>query len=109
LAWPLPRARSRFHLQGLLGGLIALAGIGVVFADQVGANVPIAALGLVIAGAVCVAEAGIIGKWIPRSDPFGTNAVAMLTVGDPPCPVARDGESQPLPGSNRHVASRSAT
>lgn len=75
------QGQERFHLQGLLGGLIALAGIGVVFADQVGANVPIAALGLVIAGAVCVAEAGIIGKWIPKSDPFGTNAVAMLTGG----------------------------
>jgi len=36
-------------------------------------------LGLVVIGTICVAEAGVILKWIPRSDPFGTNAVAMLT------------------------------
>jgi len=36
---------------------------------------------LVVLGTVCIAETGVIMKWIPRSDPFGTNAVAMLTGG----------------------------
>jgi drug/metabolite transporter (DMT)-like permease len=73
--------QERFHVQGLVGALVALAGIGVVFADQVGANVPVGSLALVILGAVCIAESGIILKWIPRSDPFGTNAVGMLAGG----------------------------
>jgi O-acetylserine/cysteine efflux transporter len=71
--------QERFHIQGLVGGVIALAGIALVFADQAGASVPLLGLGLVVIGTICVAEAGVILKWIPRSDPFGTNAVAMLT------------------------------
>lgn len=71
--------QERFNVQGLVGALIALAGIAIVFADQIGASVPLGALALVVLGAVCIAEAGVILKWIPRSDPFATNAVAMLT------------------------------
>ena len=71
--------QETFHPQGLLGGLIALAGVAVVFADQLNANVPIASLVLLILGTLAMAETGVIVKWIPRSDPFSTNAVAMLT------------------------------
>lgn len=71
--------QERFNVQGLLGGLIALGGIAIVFADQIGASVPLGALALVVLGSICIAEAGVILKWIPRSDPFATNAVAMLT------------------------------
>ena len=73
--------QERFHVHGLIGGAIALAGIAIVFADQAGSNVPIISLGMVVAGAICIAEAGVILKWIPRSDPFATNAIAMLTGG----------------------------
>lgn len=75
------QGQERFRAQGLAGAMIALAGVAVVFADQVGAHVPIVSLGLIVLGAACIAESGIIVKWIPRSDPFGTNAVAMLTGG----------------------------
>jgi len=71
--------QERFHVQGLLGALIALVGIGVVFFDQLSADVPIASLALVLLAAVSIAESGVIVKWIPRSDPFATNGVAMLT------------------------------
>ena len=73
--------QERFQAQGLLGALIALAGVGVIFADQVSAQVPIGSLVLIVLGAACIAESGIIVKWIPRSDPFATNAVAMLSGG----------------------------
>jgi drug/metabolite transporter (DMT)-like permease len=75
------QGQERFRVQGLVGALVALAGVAVVFADQVSADVPIASLGFVVLGTVCIAETGVIIKWIPRSDPFGTNAVAMLTGG----------------------------
>ncbi|MGH2455312.1 MAG: DMT family transporter [Candidatus Limnocylindria bacterium] len=70
--------QERFHVQGLVGALIALAGVGVVVADQLNANVPLGAMLMMLAGTVFVAEGGVILKWVPRSDPFATNAVAML-------------------------------
>jgi drug/metabolite transporter (DMT)-like permease len=73
------QGQEKFRLQGVLGALIALAGVAFVFADQVSANVPVGSLVLILLGAVCIAETGVIAKWIPRSDPFATNAIAMLT------------------------------
>lgn len=70
--------QEKFHPQGLLGALIALAGVAVVFADQLSTDVPLASLILILLGTAAVAEGGIIVKWIPRSDPFATNAVASL-------------------------------
>lgn len=71
--------QERFRLQGLLGALIALAGVAIVFAAQLDANVPLASLVLILLGTLCIAETGVIVKLIPRSDPFGTNVVGMLT------------------------------
>jgi len=73
--------QERFHAQGLLGALIALVGIAIVFADQLRADIPIGSLALVVVGAIAIAESAIILKAVPRSDPFATNAVAMLTGG----------------------------
>jgi len=72
---------ERFRLEGLLGALLALVGIVVVFVDQLGAAVPLGSLVLIVLGVAYIAEAGVIVKWTPRSDPFGTNAVAMGTAG----------------------------
>lgn len=69
--------QERFRVQGLLGAVIALAGVGIVTVDQLEARVPASAILLVVLATLCIAESGIIAKSIPRSDPFGTNAVAM--------------------------------
>lgn len=71
--------QETFRVQGLLGGLVAVVGIAIVFADQLSADVPIRALVLFSIAVVSIAEMGIVVKLIPRSDPFATNAVAMLT------------------------------
>jgi drug/metabolite transporter (DMT)-like permease len=73
--------QERLRLRSLIGGLIATAGVAIVFADQLAAAVPIGALVLAIAGMACLSEAGVIAKRIPRSDPIATNAVAMTTAG----------------------------
>jgi len=73
--------QEAFRPMALLGALVALAGVGIVFVEQLGAAVPLGALVVVALGMACLAEAGIIVKWMPRSDPFATNAVAMLTAG----------------------------
>ena len=69
---------ERFRLRGLVGGVIAVAGIAVVFAEQLGGTVQLAALLACIAGAVCIAESGVVAKLFPRVDPAATNAVGML-------------------------------
>ena len=70
---------ERFRLEGLIGALMALGGVVVIFVDQLGADVPLGSLALIVLGVLCIAKSGVIVKWIPRSDPFGTNAVAMVT------------------------------
>jgi drug/metabolite transporter (DMT)-like permease len=70
--------QERFHVQGLLGALVALAGVAIVVADQLGVAVPIVPMASVIVGTAFIAESSIILKGIPRSDPYSTNAVAML-------------------------------
>lgn len=73
--------QERFRVQGLLGALIALAGVAIVVVDQLSVDVPAMSILFVVLGTACIAEATVIGKWIPRSDPVATNGVAMLTGG----------------------------
>jgi drug/metabolite transporter (DMT)-like permease len=73
--------QERFQSRALIGALIALAGIGIVFVEQLGAAVPLGPLALVFVGTLGLSEAGLIAKWMPRADPLATNAVAMTTAG----------------------------
>ncbi|HXV72547.1 MAG TPA: EamA family transporter [Acidimicrobiia bacterium] len=73
--------QESFRIQGLIGAVIAVVGIGIVFMDQVDAAVPIGSMLLVMLGTVAIAESGVVAKGIPKSDPLGTNAVAMLAGG----------------------------
>jgi drug/metabolite transporter (DMT)-like permease len=75
------QGQERFRAQGLVGALVALVGIGIVFAGQLSPDVPIGSLLLVVVGALAIAESAVILKGVPRSDPFSTNAIAMLTGG----------------------------
>jgi drug/metabolite transporter (DMT)-like permease len=70
-----------FRIRGLVGGLIALSGIGLVFREQLSASVPILALLAMLGNAAVAAEAGVIAKGMPRMHPIATNAVGMLVGG----------------------------
>jgi drug/metabolite transporter (DMT)-like permease len=70
--------QEKFRIQGLVGALVAVAGVAIVFIDQVQADVPIGSMLLVLLAAVAIAESGVVAKSIPDSDPFATNAVAMI-------------------------------
>ena len=72
------QGQERFRVQGLIGALIALAGVVIVVVDQASANVPIVSLLFILAGTFFIAEGTIILKWVPHSDPFATNGMAML-------------------------------
>ncbi len=69
---------ERFRVRPLVGALIALAGIALVFADQLTADVPPIYLLAILANAAVAAEAGVIAKRFPRTHPLATNAVGML-------------------------------
>lgn len=69
---------ERFRVRALIGGIVAAAGIAIVFAERL--NGDASALGLLacLAGAVCIAESSVAAKMFPRVDPSATNAVGML-------------------------------
>jgi len=90
--------QERFRVQSLAGALLALAGIAIVFVDQLGLAVPLGSLALIFGGMLCLSEAGVIVKLLPRSDPIATNAVAMLSAAVALIAVAlASGESLQLP------------
>jgi drug/metabolite transporter (DMT)-like permease len=78
LGLAIAQRQERFHLQALVGALVAVAGVGIVFLDQLQTAVPLGSLLLVLVGAACISEAGIIARGMPRNDPFWINAIGML-------------------------------
>ena len=66
---------------GVVGALIAAAGIVIVAADQLSLNVPILAIGLLLIAGICQAESVVIVKRLPPGDPVAANAVGMLLGG----------------------------
>ena len=69
---------ERFRAQAIGGAVVSVAGIGLVFADQLDANVnPLSLLALLLAS-VAISESTIVVKWFPRSDPAATNAIGMV-------------------------------
>ena len=66
-----------FRWSGVAGGAIAVAGVGLIFFEQVH-DVPIAALVALTLQAVGIAAATIWAKRLPRAHPVATNAVAMV-------------------------------
>ena len=69
---------ERFRWSGVLGGVIAVTGVALVFIDQLRATVPVAAVSALFLVAVAIAGSTVLLKRLPRADPIGTNAVAML-------------------------------
>lgn len=69
--------QEKLTFRGLLGAIIVIAGISVVFLEQLRFDVPLVYLGAVLAGVICAALSGIIVRHYPRSNPLATNVVGM--------------------------------
>ena len=69
---------ERPRLLGVVGALVAAAGIVIVAADQLTLDVPLVAIGLLLAGATFQAEQVVIVKRLPPGDPVAANAIGML-------------------------------
>jgi drug/metabolite transporter (DMT)-like permease len=72
---------ERPRVLGVVGALIAAAGIAIVAADRLSLDVPLIAIGLLLAGAACQAESVVIVKRLPPGDPVAANAIGMLLGG----------------------------
>lgn len=69
--------QERLTWRGMLGALIVVAGISVMFIEQLKFNIPLAYLGAVLGGVVSASLSGIVVKQFPKSHPVATNVVGM--------------------------------
>ena len=65
-------------VRGLAGGALAVVGIAVLSARSIGGDVPLRYLIPAIVAPAVMAEATIVAKRFPRTDPIATNATGML-------------------------------
>jgi drug/metabolite transporter (DMT)-like permease len=69
--------QERLTWRGILGALIVIAGIAVIFLEQLRFDIPFLYLGAVLLAVTSSAVSGIVIKHYPRSHPLSTNFVAM--------------------------------
>ena len=68
---------ERLTWRGILGAAIVIAGISLVFIEQLRFDIPFVYLGAVLLAVVSAALSGIVVKYFPRSHPIATNVVGM--------------------------------
>jgi drug/metabolite transporter (DMT)-like permease len=78
LAWA--HGQESFRWRGLIGAVVAAAGMLVGVGNAVGPSIPLLPILALVAAAVAIAEAAVLFKLFPRSDPIVANALA-LTIG----------------------------
>jgi drug/metabolite transporter (DMT)-like permease len=77
----LVQRQERFRWDGLLGGVIAMVGVAMIFWAGADVGVPVASLLAILAGTVCLSEAGIVVKAFPPSHPAVMNGMGMALGG----------------------------
>jgi drug/metabolite transporter (DMT)-like permease len=69
--------QEKLTWRGIFGAAIVIAGIGLVFIEQLKFDIPFIYLGAVLLGAVSAALSGIVVRYFPRSHPIATNTIGM--------------------------------
>jgi drug/metabolite transporter (DMT)-like permease len=69
--------QERFTTGGLIGGVLAMAGIAVLSLDSLGGNLRPTYLVASLLGVIAVGESSVIIKGFPRAHPITTNAIGM--------------------------------
>jgi drug/metabolite transporter (DMT)-like permease len=77
----LAHRQERFRWRGLVGGLLALAGMAVIFNEGLDAGVPVSSIVAFLVAAACFAETNIVVKAFPRVHPAAMNAIGLGTGG----------------------------
>jgi drug/metabolite transporter (DMT)-like permease len=70
--------QERLGIRGLAGGLVAVVGTAVIFNEQLTSAIPLLSLIALLGSVFAVAETSVVLKHFPRSNPYGTNAVALI-------------------------------
>lgn len=78
LGLAIAQGQERFTARALVGAVVAVAGVGIVFVDQLELAVPLTSLFLILLGAAAISQSSIIVRGMARNDPLWTNAVGML-------------------------------
>ena len=68
---------ERFRWVAFAGALIALAGMVLIFVEQLSLDIPLVALASLVGSAIVVAEVGVAVKWFPSVHPVAQNAIGM--------------------------------
>lgn len=76
-ALALAHRQERFRWEGLIGGLLAIAGTAVIFGEGIDTGVPLASLLALTGAAACFAETGIVVKAFPSIPPSTLNAIGL--------------------------------
>jgi drug/metabolite transporter (DMT)-like permease len=92
---------ERFRWEPLVGAAIAVVGVGIVFGNELSANVPLLGLLSILGAGVSIAATTVVLKWFPATHPLSAASVA-LPVGALIFLVASlaFGEPHPLPSSS---------
>jgi drug/metabolite transporter (DMT)-like permease len=69
--------QEKFRWLGLLGAVIAFGGIFLGVGDQLGGDLPFAALAALIVAALIQSEANVLYKTLPPTNPIIVNAVGL--------------------------------
>ena len=69
--------QERFTTRGLIGGALAITGIGILSAGSLEGDIPPAYLLAAVLGMLSVAESSVLIKTFPRTHPITTNAFGM--------------------------------
>ncbi|HEV3471662.1 MAG TPA: EamA family transporter [Actinomycetota bacterium] len=69
--------QERFTVRGLIGGALAILGIGILSAGSLQGDIPPAYLLAAVLGMFAVAESSVLIKAFPRLHPITTNAFGM--------------------------------
>lgn len=79
LALAVAHRQERFTLRGLIGGALAITGIGILSAGSLEGDIPPAYLLSAVLGMLAVAESSVLIKSFPRTHPITTNALGMAS------------------------------
>ena len=69
--------QETFQWRVLAGGLLALAGIAVIFSARLSTDLSLAALWAIVLAAACIAESIVLLKTVEKPHPITANAIGM--------------------------------